>query len=175
MWEPTPKRTLEWNTHLDSHQENVMAYVDSPEELASTPDLPPQETRQTGWVGMVVFAAVVMIMMGIFHAIAGLVGIFQEEYFLVPRSDLVVHVDYTAWGWTYLIGGIIIGLAGVGLLAGQMWARVVGVILAVLSAVLNLAFFAAYPWWSAIMIALDVLVIWALTVHGSEIKNEPRY
>jgi hypothetical protein len=131
-------------------------------------------TEQTGWVGMVVFAAVVMIMLGIFHAIAGLVALFRDEYYLVGKSGLVVHVNYTAWGWTYLIGGIIIGLAGAGLLAGQMWARVVGVILAVASAVLNMAFFAAYPWWSAIMITLDVLVIWALTVHGREIRNEPR-
>ena len=156
-----------------------MSHLDAPQPKTSAPGTPaaydgvPPATEQTGWVGMVVFAAVIMIMMGIFHAIAGLVAIFQDKYYLVGKSGLVVHVDYTAWGWTYLIGGIIIGLAGLGLLAGQMWARIVGIILAVCSAVLNMAFFSAYPWWSAIMITLDVLVIWALTVHGREIRNEP--
>ena len=86
------------------------------------------------------------------------------------KNGLVLHVDYTAWGWTYLIGGIIMVAAGAALFAGQMWARVVAVALALASAVLNMAFFSAYPWWSAIMITFDVLVIWAVTVHGSEMK-----
>jgi len=82
-----------------------------------------------------------------------------------------VSVDYTAWGWVHLIGGIIMALAGISLFAGRMWARVVGVILALASAIVNVAFLSAYPIWSAIMIALDVLVIWALTVHGAEMKK----
>ena len=124
----------------------------------------------TGWVGWIIFAATMMLMMGTFHAIAGLVALFRDEYFLVSKNGLVVHVDYTAWGWTYLIGGIIMVAAGAALFAGQMWARIVAVVLALASAVLNMAFFAAYPWWSAIMITLDVLVVWAVTVHGSEMK-----
>jgi hypothetical protein len=124
----------------------------------------------TAWVGWVMFAATMMLMMGTFHAIAGLVAIFRDEYYLVSKNGLVVHVDYTAWGWTYLIGGIIMVAAGAALFAGQMWARIVAVALALLSAVVNMAFFSAYPWWSAIMITLDVLVIWAVTVHGSEMK-----
>lgn len=125
----------------------------------------------TGWVGWIMFAAVMMLMLGFFHAIAGLVALFQDSYYLVGKNDLVVHVDYTAWGWVHLIGGIVIVLAGIGLLAGQMWARIVGVGLAVLSAVVNMAFFAAYPWWSGLMIAFDVLVVWALTAHGAEMKS----
>lgn len=125
----------------------------------------------TGWVGWGVFAAVMMLMMGCFHAIAGLVAIFRDDYYLVSRNGLVVHADYTAWGWTYLIGGIVLVAAGASLLSGRMWARIVGVGLALLSAITNMAFFEAYPWWSAIMITLDVLVIWALTVHGSEMKS----
>jgi hypothetical protein len=135
----------------------------------------PRSGGQTGWVGMIVFGAIVLITVGLFHAIAGFVALFRDEYYRVGKNGLVVHVDYTAWGWTYLIWGALMVLAGAGLLAGQMWARVVAVILAVLSAVLNMAFFEAYPWWSAMMIALDVLVIWAVTVHGREIKNEPRF
>lgn len=124
----------------------------------------------TGWVGWIMFAATMMLMLGTFHAISGLVALFRDDYYLVSKNGLVVHADYTAWGWTYLIGGIILIATGAALLAGQTWARIVGVGIALLSAVLNLAFFAAYPWWSAIMITVDILVIWALTVHGGEMK-----
>ena len=124
----------------------------------------------TGWVGWIIFAATMLLMVGTFHAINGLVGIFRDQYYLVSKNGLVVHVNYTAWGWTYLIGGIIMVAAGAALFAGQMWARIVAVVVALASAVLNMAFFAAYPWWSAIMITLDVLIIWAVTVHGSEMK-----
>lgn len=142
----------------------------------TTPAAPAQPSyarraaEPTGWVGWIVFAATLMVLAGTFHAIAGLVALFRDDYYLVNKNGLVLHVDYTAWGWTYLIGGILVAAAGVALFAGQMWARVIGVALALLSAVLNMAFFSAYPWWSAIMITLDVLVIWALTVHGSEMK-----
>ena len=119
-----------------------------------------------GWYGLVAFAGMMLIMLGSFHAIAGLVALFQDDYFLVGKSGLVVDVDYTAWGWAHLIGGVIAGFAGAGLFAGATWARVVAVAVALLSAILNLGFMSAYPLWSAIMIALDVLVIYAVTVHG---------
>lgn len=127
--------------------------------------------EQTAWVGWGVFAAVMMLMMGTFHIIDGLVAIFRDDYYAVSRNGLVLHVDYTAWGWTYLIGGVLIVAAGFSLLSGRMWARIVAVGLALLSVVLNIGFFEAYPWWSALMITLDVLVVWALTVHGAEMKT----
>ena len=126
---------------------------------------------QTAWVGWIVFAATMMVLLGSFHVIQGLVALFQDEYFLVADSGLIVSTDYTAWGWTHLILGLVIAGAGVGLFAGQMWARIVGVLVAMLSAVVNLGFLAAFPVWSSLMILLDVLVIWAITVHGSEIRR----
>lgn len=129
------------------------------------------EPVPTGWVGWITFAGVMMLILGMFHAFQGFIALFQDDYFLVGKEGLTVHVDYTAWGWTQLIVGAVILAAGAGLLAGQMWARVVGVILAVLSAVVNIGFLAAYPIWSTIMIAVDILVIWALTVHGREMKS----
>jgi len=125
---------------------------------------------QTGWVGWIVFAAAMMTMLGSFHAIQGLVALLKDEYFLVGQSGLVLSVDYTTWGWVHLIGGLIIAGAGLALFAGRTWARVVGVVVAMVSAVVNLAFLSAFPVWSALMIMLDVLVIWAITVHGSELK-----
>jgi hypothetical protein len=134
----------------------------------------PTVPEQTGWIGWIVFASLMMIMLGAFHAIAGFVALFQEEYFLVASSGLVVDVDYTAWGWTHLVLGAVVVAAGFAVLAGQMWARVVTVVVAMLSAVVNLAFLAAHPVWSMMMIAFDVLVIYAVTVHGSELRRSRR-
>jgi hypothetical protein len=130
-----------------------------------------QPTEQTAWVGWIAFAGLMMVMLGTFHAVQGLVALFKDEYFLVGKSGLTLSVDFTTWGWIHIIGGIIIVAAGVGLFVGKVWARTIGVILAMVSAIVNVSFLAAYPIWSAIMIAVDVLVIWAITVHGSELRD----
>jgi hypothetical protein len=109
-----------------------------------------------------------MILLGSFHAMAGLVALFQDDYFLVAKSGLLVTVDYTTWGWTHLVLGVVVALAGFALFSGAMWARIVTILTAMVSAVVNLAFMSAYPLWSAIMIAVDVLVIYAVTAHGDE-------
>ncbi|CCH88229.1 conserved membrane protein of unknown function [Modestobacter italicus] len=128
----------------------------------------PDPTRWTGWV---VFAAVMMIMLGTFQAIEGLVAIFDDGFYGVTEAGLVVNVDYSVWGWVHLFLGALVAIAGVGVLTGNVVARAVGVLLAVLSAVLNLAFITAYPVWSTIIIAVDVVVIYALVVHGRELHD----
>ena len=90
---------------------------------------------------------------------------------MVGEDRLVVDVDYTVWGWVYVVLGLIAGVAAFALLAGQMWARVVGIVMAVASAVTNLAFIPAYPVGSILVIVLDVLVIYAIAVHGGELKD----
>lgn len=126
---------------------------------------------QTGWVGWVLFASVMLVLLGTFHAIQGLVALFRDEVYVVGSRGLVVNVDYTAWGWVHLIGGVLAIVVGLCLMRGQLWARILAVVVALLSAVVNVAFLPAYPIWSVMMIALDVLVIWAVTVHGSELKT----
>jgi hypothetical protein len=128
------------------------------------------DEEATGWVGWVVFAAVMMGILGVFHAIAGLTALFNEEYYLVGQNGLVLEVDYTTWGWVHLLLGILVVLAALSLAAGHMFGRVAGVILAAISAVANLGFLAAYPVWSVIMIAIDVIVIYAIVVHGRELE-----
>ncbi len=125
----------------------------------------------TAWVGFVLFGGIMLLMMGGFQAIEGLVALFKNEVYLVSRNGLVVSMDYTAWGWTHLIIGLIAIAAGFGILVGQMWARIVGIIVALVSALLNIVFLPAYPVWSTIIIATDVLVIYALAVHGRELKS----
>lgn len=139
-------------------------------ETASAKDGTVHPAPPSAWVGWIAFAGVIMTMLGTFHIIQGLVALFNDEYFLVGESGLVVNVDFTAWGWVHLIGGIVVLVAGLCVFAGQIWARVVGTLVALGSAVVNVAFLGAYPIWSTIMIALAVVVILALTVHGSDIK-----
>lgn len=128
---------------------------------------PQRATNPGGWYGMIVFAGTIMLMLGAFHAIAGFVALFEDEYFFVGKDGLVVTADYTAWGWTHIIFGAIIAAAGAALFTGALWSRIVAVVVALLSSIVNLAFLSAYPLWSGIMIALDVLVIYAVTVHGN--------
>jgi len=139
-------------------------------QMASDPPYASRRPQPTGWVGFVVFAGVMLMMLGGFQAIQGLVAIFRDEYYLVSRSGLLLTVDFTTWGWIHLVIGLIAVGTGVGVLLGQTWARVVGIIIAVLSALSNLAFLPAYPIWSVIVIALDVLAIYALSVHGREVQ-----
>jgi hypothetical protein len=130
-----------------------------------------RRAQPTGWVGWIFFSGIMMIMVGMFQAMMGFVALFNDTYYAVASNGLLISVDYTTWGWTHLTFGIVALLAGFGVMAGQMWARMVGIILAVLSAVANLAFLAAYPVWSTIVITLDVLIIYALAVHGSEARD----
>ena len=124
----------------------------------------------TGWAGWVGFAGIMLILLGFFQVIQGLVAVFDRGYYLVGPEGLVVNADYTAWGWLHLIIGLIAVAVGLGLMAGNMIARIVGVIVAVISATLNLLFMGAYPVWSTIVIAVDVIVIYAIVVHGRELK-----
>ncbi|HWN21820.1 MAG TPA: hypothetical protein VNP93_07585 [Gaiellaceae bacterium] len=120
----------------------------------------------SGWaVGFVVFAAVMMMLAGGFQVIAGLAAIFEDEFFVVG-ANYVFDLDVTAWGWIHLILGVIVFAAGAGVLQGATWARVVGITLASLSAFANFFFIPYYPVWSIVIIALDVAVIWALSVYG---------
>lgn len=137
---------------------------------ATAPRRSESEYEVTGWVGWIVFAGTMMLLIGTFHVIQGLVALFDDAYYLVGANGLVVSVDYTQWGWVHLVAGVVVIAAGLGLFTGRTWARVVGVILVAISAILNFAFIAAFPVWSLTIIALDVFVIYALTAHGAEMR-----
>lgn len=121
-------------------------------------------------VGWTWFAAIMMWLIGSFHAIAGLVAIVDDEFYVVT-PEYIFQFDTTTWGWIHLIVGVIVFLAGVFLLTGQVWARTIGVIIAVISIVANFAWLPWYPIWSIVIITIGVFVIWALTVHGRDITQ----
>lgn len=124
----------------------------------------------SGWVGWAYFAGFVMMVLGGLQIIEGLAGIFRQSYFIVTQDHLLVF-DYRAWGWVNLILGIIILVAGYELFRGALWARIVAIVLAAIGIISNMAYMDAYPLWSILIIVLNILVVYALLIHGSELKN----
>jgi hypothetical protein len=128
-------------------------------------------TQPSGWAGMAVFGGLILILAGTFQIMAGLVGIFSDSYWQVPREELLMPLDYTVWAVAHLSLGVFALTAGVGIAAGRAWARTAGIALAGLSSLVNLLFLAAHPTWSTLVIAFDILVIYALAVHGDEVRT----
>jgi hypothetical protein len=128
------------------------------------------QERSRAAVGFSTFAGVLMITIGIWHAIVGFAGILENEFY-AATPNYVLELDATAWGWTHLIAGAIVALAGFGIFSGAVWARTVGVVMAVVSMIANFAFIPYQPVWSMALIALNIVVIWALTVHGRDIAE----
>jgi hypothetical protein len=127
----------------------------------------PGERDVSGWaVGAIGFAGALLILIGFFQAIDGLAAIVDDEFFVLT-PNYTFDLDVTAWGWIHLILGILLVVTGFGLLARQAWAGVVAIVLAMLSAIANFFFIPYYPFWSLLVIALDVWVIWALTRPGA--------
>jgi hypothetical protein len=126
----------------------------------------------SGWaVGFILFAGIMMVMSGFFQAFSGLVALFQNEFYVATRNYLF-QFDATSWGWIHLLLGIVVAAAGFAVMAGRTWGRVVGITLAVLSALANFAFIPYYPFWALTVIALDIFVIWALTAHGRDVAAD---
>jgi hypothetical protein len=121
-------------------------------------------------IGAIMFAGIMMAVNGIFSAIAGLVALTKDEFYVVLPNYLL-ELDATTWGYIHLIVGIVVALAGFSVLTGKTWARVVGIVVASLSAIANFAFIPYYSAWSLLIIAIDVVVIWALAAHGRQMSS----
>ena len=109
-------------------------------------------------------------LLGAFHVVQGVAALVDADYFPAAGHGPITDISLTAWGWVHLVGGAILIVAGLCVFAGQIWARTVGVLVAAVSLVTSFGFLGAYPALSLVMIALGVVVILALTVHGSDIK-----
>lgn len=127
--------------------------------------------KTTGWTGWAVFAGVIVMVSGVFSVVQGLIAVIGPDAYYVLTSGSLWILDVAGWGWWNIIVGTLLVLTAAALLVGQTWARVVAVILVILSAVGQLLLIPAQPWWSIIVIAIDVLVIYALTVHGRELRE----
>jgi len=126
---------------------------------------------EDGFAGWNWFAGGLLGLVGLFQIMTGTVALAGADYYTVPARNLVLHASYASWGWAHLIIGILALVAGGGVVFGNMIARAVGIAVAVLSAVVNLAFLPASPFGATLIIAVDVFVIYAITVHGGDIDE----
>jgi hypothetical protein len=133
-------------------------------------DQPTGYDEPTGWTGWIAFAGVMMIIGGALNLFYGIVAAVNDEWVVwTNRGD--VYLDVSEWGWVHIILGAIVLLAGIGVFSGNILARTVGVIVASISLIVNFFYIPVYPLWALIVITLDVLVIWALTAHGGEVRR----
>jgi len=127
-----------------------------------------RDSDSTDWVR---FAGVILIVSGIFSAIQGLAALLgPEAYYAVVDGDLLVF-DIAGWGWWNVAIGALTLITGLALLREALWARIVAVILAILSAIVQMILVPVQPWWSLIAIAIDVLVIYAIVARGRPLRT----
>ena len=126
-----------------------------------------EEEQVSGWaIGGIAFAATMMVLIGVFQILAGLVAIFNDDFYVVTQN-YTFDLDVTVWGWIHLLVGIAVLATGFGLFGRRPWAGVAAIMLCMLSALVNFFFIPYYPIWSLIVIALDIWVIWSVTRAGA--------
>lgn len=125
---------------------------------------------RTGWTGWVAFAGIMMIIGGLLNAFYGFVAIVNDQWVVwTNRAD--IYLDVSQWGWVHLIVGLVVVACGFGVFTGNVLARMIGVVIAALSLIVNFFYIPAYPFWTLTVMVIDALVIWALTVHGGEMRD----
>ena len=127
------------------------------------------QTRTTSTAAVIwsIFAAVMMGLLGIWWVILGISGIAKDDLFVVT-AKYAFKFNVTTWGWIHLVLGLIALAAGFGLLVGQLWARLTGILIASLGCIANFAFLPYYPFWSVAIIAFNIFVIWAIATQMTE-------
>ncbi|WP_241386675.1 DUF7144 family membrane protein [Rhodococcus sp. CH91] len=128
------------------------------------------EVRQGFAAGASFGAAIILITLGILSLLQGIAAVTEDEVF-VRGLDYVYKFDFTTWGWIHIVIGVLVILTGLALFSGATWARVTAIILAALSIVANFLWLPYYPWWSILIIALDVIVIWAIATWNPRVPT----
>ncbi|MEU3395867.1 hypothetical protein ACVW0K_003415 [Streptomyces filamentosus] len=130
------------------------------------PEATPPRSRKSGsaeaWAsGGTLFAGVLMLVTGIMDVFQGIAGIAEDDIY-TRVGDYVFKFDLTTWGWIHLILGIVVAIAGFGILKGAEWGRVAGICLASLNVLAQFLFLPYQPWWALFSMAISIFVIWAL-------------
>ena len=129
-----------------------------------------QTEERTGWTGWIYFAGTMLLIGGTLSIIYGFVALFNDNWVVFGNTN-AVFLDLTGWGWLHVIIGALVVLAGFGLFTGNILARTLGVVVAAVSMIANFLWLPVYPFWAIIIIVIDALVIWALIVHGGELRS----
>jgi hypothetical protein len=131
----------------------------------------PRSSASTGWV---IFAAAVMLTIGAIDIIQGLAALLKDETYAVTESGLLVTTNFTAWGWSLIIWGIVLILAALALFAGRGWGRWFAIAAIIINGIGQIAWFPAYPLWSLLAIGLEIAVLYALTAGWKEAREDLR-
>ncbi|MEV4940466.1 DUF7144 family membrane protein [Streptomyces zaomyceticus] len=132
----------------------------------TAPRPPRADSGATGVHGGTLFAGVLMVVIGIFDILQGIAAIAKDDVY-TRVGDYVYKFSLTGWGWTHLILGVLVGLAGFGILKGSEWGRMGGIVLASLNAIAQFLFLPYHTWWALISMAISIIVVWALATDDS--------
>jgi hypothetical protein len=133
-------------------------------------DQPVSYDQRTGWTGWITFAGVMMILAGSLNLLYGIIAAVNDEW-VVFTNRANVYLDISEWGWVHIIVGAVVLISGLGLFSGNILARTIAVVVASISLVVNFFFIPVYPLWAITVIVIDLLVIWAVTAHGREMRE----
>ena len=130
------------------------------------------QERSSAWTGWVIFAGVVMFMIGCLNIIQGLAALVRDDVFLVTKSGLLVTTSYSYWGWALILWGALLVIVALALFVGNEAARWFAIAAIAVNLIMQFAWFPAYPLWSLVVIGLEAAVLYALTVGWKEAKAE---
>jgi hypothetical protein len=129
------------------------------------------DDQASGWaVGWTAFAGIMMVIGGIWWVIIGLIALVNDNFYVVTE-EYIFQFNVTTWGWIHLLLGILVALAGIYLFTGAVWARIIGVAVAIVWMIAAFAWLPYAPVWAIALLAIAVFIIWALTVHGRDIAE----
>ncbi|MEU3604071.1 hypothetical protein AB0E83_01170 [Streptomyces sp. NPDC035033] len=143
-----------------------MSQNSTPPRPDSTPRAHKSDAGQAWASGGTLFAGVLMLVTGIMNVFQGIAGIAEDDVY-TRVGDYVFKFDLTTWGWIHLIFGIVVAVAGYGILKGAEWGRVAGISLASLNVLLQFLFLPYQPWWALFSMAISIFVIWALATDDA--------
>ncbi|TDE95947.1 hypothetical protein EXU48_06760 [Occultella glacieicola] len=127
--------------------------------------------KVTAWVGWIWFAGLIMLSSGVFNVLSGIYAVGARDVSVVEVGTQILLLDVNSWGWVHIAVGALLVLVAICLLAGQFWARLAAVIVVGANMVTQFLYLPLTPWWSIVVLALDVVVLWALIVHGEEAES----
>jgi hypothetical protein len=146
----------------------ALALAGAPQRRKRVTDVSFEQDRQgSGWFGWIAFASIMMVISGMLNLFYGVIAAVNDEW-VVFGNRANLYLDISTWGWVHIVLGALVVVAGLALYSGNVLARTVGVVMAAGSIGTNFFWLPAYPIWSIIVITMNVLVIWALTVHGRD-------
>jgi hypothetical protein len=129
------------------------------------------DDQASGWaVGWTAFAGIMMVIGGIWWVIIGIIALVNDNFYVVTE-EYIFQFNVTTWGWIHLLLGILVALAGIYLFTGAVWARIIGVAVAIVWMIAAFAWLPYAPVWAIALLAIAVFIIWALTVHGRDIAE----